>query len=239
MIFVVYARLYGKALTDALSAIAKNVWTIALPMALAVAFFLLAGLMSGGGYAGGMIAGLARSAALSVYLYFTSQLIGRQRTGLSDLKTALGAYFWSCLNLFFVLWIVDLLIQTTLMANEQKAGLLWAITMMKLLVLNTTPETIYLKGTRGGLETIQRSVTFLQEHWIEWFVPNVVILAFVYFLGTGLFLTLAMYDPLHGAGVMLVLGGLFHLVMVFRGFLYEALDGSSHRQRMYKFGAKT
>ena len=30
-------------------------------------------------------------------------------------------------------------------------------------------------------------------------------------------------------------GALLHLVMVFRGHLFAALDGSSHRQRMYRY----
>ena len=205
-------------------------------MGLLVVFFLLGGLLAGGGFAGGMLLGLARSAALSIYLFFTAQLIGRQRTGLADLKTAIGAYFWSCINLFFVLWVIDLLLMTALLNNPQRGAITLAITMLELLVLNAAPETLYLKGTRGGLETIMRSIAFLQENWIEWFVPNGLILAGVYFLGAGLFFTLAAFDPLHGAGVMLALGALLHVVMVFRGFLYEALDGSTHRQRMYRFG---
>ena len=35
--------------------------------------------------------------------------------------------------------------------------------------------------------------------------------------------------------VSVIGGALLHVVMVFRGFLYVALDGSTHRQRMYKF----
>ncbi len=125
---LVYLKIYARSLTNALAAIAKNVWTLALPMGLMVAFFLLGGLLSGGGFAGGMLLGLARSAALSIYLYFAGQLIGRQRTGLSDLKTAIGAYFWSSLNLFFVLWIIDLLLATAggmaIRFNEQDARLM-------------------------------------------------------------------------------------------------------------------
>jgi hypothetical protein len=30
-------------------------------------------------------------------------------------------------------------------------------------------------------------------------------------------------------------GALLHLVMVFRGYLFAALDGTSHRQRMYRY----
>ena len=32
----------------------------------------------------------------------------------------------------------------------------------------------------------------------------------------------------------LIVGVLLHVYAVFRGFLYEALDGSTHRQRMYR-----
>jgi hypothetical protein len=101
-----------------------------------------------------------------------------------------------------------------------------------IILLNAAPEVIYQRGTRGGLETVQRSIQFLQANWIEWALP------------TALPIAIALYFPLrefsafgllgYAAGI-LVEGALLHLAMVFRGHLFATLDGTSHRQRMYRW----
>ena len=104
--------------------------------------------------------------------------------------------------------------------------------LIALIVLNPAPEVIYLKGTRGGLDTIQTCIKFIQENWIEWFIPNGLILAAAFwFLTRGAAFLPAWSNLL----VTLVAAMIFHLVMVFRGHLFEELDGTSHRQRMYKY----
>jgi len=234
-VVLVYLRLYGTCAASALAALAKNVWTLLLPMGLAVGFFFLGGVLGalGGGWAAGIALGLARSAGFSIYTFFLAGVVAKDRVNLRDLKTSLGAYFWTWINLFFVLWIVDLLVGLALAAHPQRAALLTVISFMELVVLNATPEVIYLKRTWGGLETIQRSFQFLQENWIEWFVPNGLILAGLYlFVSKG---GLSLLGPLGALAAVVGAGALFHVVMVFRGFLFEALDGSTHRQRMFRY----
>jgi hypothetical protein len=101
---------------------------------------------------------------------------------------------------------------------------------MELIVLYAAPETIYLKNTSGGIETIQRSFSFLQDCWIEWFIPNGLIVGALWLAApTVMQLPLYLWPVLVGATV--------HVVMVFRGFLFGVLDSSTHRQRMFRFGA--
>ena len=52
----------------------------------------------------------------------------------------------------------------------------------RVILLNAAPEVIYQRGSRGGLETVQRSVRFLQANWIEWGIPNLLILAVWWFV---------------------------------------------------------
>jgi len=233
--FVVYARIYGQAFVSALAAIGRNPWTLVLPMALAIAFLMLAKLLGGLGIVGGFILSLSMSAGCSIYTYFVSQVVARQRVGLSELRTSIGAYFWTWINLFFVLWIIQLILGPMSVTPEGRQ-LQSAIMMIVLVVLNAAPEIIYLKGASGGLEVIQRSLTFLQECWIEWFLPNVLILAGAWLLITGR-VPLSVL-PYPSITVPVLLGALLHVVMVFRGFLFQSLDGSTHRQRMYKFRGK-
>jgi len=231
-VIVVYARIYGQAFTSALAAIGKNPWTLLLPMGLAVTWMVL-GMVFGAAldpFSGGLLIGLAQSAALSIYCFFLGGLVANQKVGLDQLRTGIGAYFWSWISIFFVLWIVDLVLGPLFKANPDLAT---PYSLVLLIALNTVPETIYLKGTRGGIETIQRSFGFLQEHWIEWFIPNGLVLGAAFALS--LFGAVFLVFGAAGAVVSgLVVGVLLHVYAVFRGFLYEALDGSTHRQRMFR-----
>jgi hypothetical protein len=229
-IVAVYARIYAKAFTDALAAIAKNPWTLLLPMGIAVAWVMVVILLSSvlGSTVGGFLAGLAQSAALSIYCFFLGGLVANQKVGLDQLKTSLGAYFWSWISIFFVLWVASLILSPLFASN---VGIARAYDFVLLAALNAVPEVIYQKGTRGGMETITRNFSFLQENPIEWFLPNAPLLAIVY--AAKLFPAVAL-TPL-GIGGVLLIAVLLHVAMVFRGFLFEALDGSTHRQRMYRF----
>ncbi|MER2566950.1 MAG: hypothetical protein ABTQ32_39860 [Myxococcaceae bacterium] len=233
-VITVYARIYGQAFTNALAAIVKNAWTLLLPMGLAVAWMFLGTLVGNAmdPWSGGLVIGLARSAALSIYCFFLGGLVAQQKVGLDQLKTSIGTYFWSWINIFFVLWIVSLVLTPVFAANPNLAT---PLTLVLLIALNTVPETIYLKGTRGGIDTITRSFGFMQENWIEWFVPNGLVLGLIV-VGT-VFGTVvsSLFGALGAIGSGLLLGVLLHIYAVFRGFLYEALDGSTHRQRMFRF----
>jgi len=238
MFILVYLRIYGSCFAHALAAVAKNAWTLLLPIALVEAMGLLGDVVGGAGYAGGMILGLAQSAAASVYTYFVAEIVARNRVGLGDFRTSIGKYFWTWLNLFFVLWIISLALQMTTAANPNQASLLVVVRLMELVVLNAAPEVIYQRRTYGGLETIQRSFRFLQECWIEWFIPNGLIIAAVwYFMTSGGARWIAQL-PGGTLTFWALAGALLHVVMVFRGFLFEVLDGSTHRQRMFKYGRR-
>ncbi len=231
MFFAVYARIYGQAFVNALAAIGRNLWTLVLPIGLMAAFSALGSLVSPMGFAGGFVLSLARSAVLSVYTYFVAQIVAKNRVGLADLRTSLGAYFWTWVNVFFAIWIISLLLGPMMLTAESRQ-LRDALVMLSLVVFNAAPEVIYLKGTSGFIETAQRSFGFLQENWIEWFVPNALILGGVWLLIDGVIPVRAL--PWPGLTVPVLLGALLHVVVVFRGFLFEMLDGSTHRQRMYR-----
>lgn len=231
MFFVVYARIYGKAFVDALAAIGRNLWTLVLPIGLGMAFVALAMLVSPLGIVGGFLMSLAMTAGCSIYTYFIAQIVAKQRVGLSELRTSIGAYFWTWMNLFFVLWIIDIILGP-MMVTADGQRLRTAISMIMLVVLNPAPEIIYLKGSSGGLETIQRSFSFLQENWIEWFVPNALILGVIWLTMNGTIPLTAL--PWPSITVPVLVGALLHVVMIYRGFLFQAFDGSTHRQRMYR-----
>lgn len=243
MIFVVYGRLYLNALMNALGMVGKNVWTLMLPAALYLAWYLaliiLSPILGGGmasGFVGGFILATLRAALLSVYSYFLAQLVGRQvvRVSVDEFKTGIGAYFVNWISFFFLIFMVSLGVEIATKYNRDADTLMAGLWVIAQILLNTVPETIYLKGSANGIDTIQRAYRFFAENWIEWLIPNSVLIAAMTF---GLFSGGRLMAGIpFGVVLIPIIGGmLLHVFMVFRGFLYEALDGSTHRQRMYKY----
>ncbi len=229
-----YVRMYLDCWGLTFQSLGKNAWTLLLPVALVIASVLLGQLLIGHlGRAGGFIWALLFDALLSCYLYFLAQTVDRSRTTLAEFKTSIGAYFWPIISVFFLLWIIDLVVGMVGGAG-QGAVLQVAKVLLVSILLNPVPEVLYVSRPVGGMATFQKSFQFLQENWIEWFLflPNLLI--------GGLFLLGR--DAVFAVGIggigwvaMIVGGALLHLVMVYRGHLYEALDGTTHRQRMFKY----
>lgn len=229
-VLAVYARLYAECFAKALAGIAKNAWTLLLPIGLLAAFFGSLMLVAPFGWLGGIAVGLVVDALGSCYLYFVGEVVANTRVTFGEFRKSVGAYFWSIMNLLFVWWIASWALDMVLEHNAQAEVIrsLWYLAAFVL--LNAVPEVLYEKGTFGGLATIQRTMHFIHENWIEWFVPNILVGAGAWFLWTHLPL-----NPFGIVGFALVGGALLHVLMVFRGHLFELLDGTSHRQRMFRY----
>lgn len=226
----VYLRIYATCFQRALVGCSRNAWTLLLPIGLWALLLLAGTLVGGAGMVGGMLFGLVLDAVLSSYLYFVGEIVAESKARFSELKGSFLAYFWSVLGVAFVVWVAELLLGTVLQGSS-RGGLIFLLAYAGAFVLcNATPEVIYQKGTYGGLATIQQSIRFIHENWIEWFIPIILLAALNYVLITGLMLV--------GVPAYLVAipaGALLHFMMVFRGYLFRELDTSGHRQRMYKW----
>jgi hypothetical protein len=235
-VVAIYTRLYLDCARRALASIGKSPWTLLLPMGLFLAFFFAQLLASRLGVLGGFLFGAAVAALGSCYLYFLGELVANANVKLAEFGKSIGTYFWSVANILFIYWIASYALGEVLRGSPQARGAASALAWGAVVLLNAAPEVIYRNHTYGGLATIQRAVQFLQGNWLEWGVPNLLLLAA---------LQLAMTDGqgllVAGLGIFgllvwsIVFGGLFHLVMVFRGHLFVELDGSSHRQRMFRY----
>jgi hypothetical protein len=226
----IYLKLYAECVRKSYAGLIKAPWTFLLPLALGVGLQYLGLLLAPLGIIGGFLFSFATSAVFSCYLYFVGEVVAQSRVSLSEFRTSIGKYFWSVLNVMFVFWIARLLLGPFLSRAEEGAIIWRLLELAALILLNPVPEVIYQKGTYGGLETVQQSFRFIQENWIEWFVPNLPLLAWF-------FLDLPDHFGSFDMGILwvLVTAALIHFVMVFRGHLFESLSGSSHRQRMFKY----
>ena len=234
---IAYPRLYAHCVVEAFKGLLKAPWTLLLPIAIAFVMVTLSPILAPLGLAGGFLLGIALTFLSSCYLYFLGGVVAKQSVSLKDLKKSFLAYFWSVMNLGFVFWIASIGLNFALEHNPNGKAFRAALNLAALVALNAAPETLYIKGSVGGIETIQRSVRFLQDNWIEWFLPNALILAAAWFFPAIAQAAIAVTNPaalILGTGL---LGGILgHVVMVFRGQLYSELDASTHRQRVFKYG---
>lgn len=229
-VLLVYARLYAECFVQAFNDLKKNAWTLVLPAALYVAWGWSASLAAPLGLAGGLLRALFVDALGSCYLYFLGEVVSHSRVTMSEMGRSIGAYFWSIVNLWFVLWIAEWGTSTLLRGNPNGGLILLGLEFVAFVLLSAAPEAIYQRGTYGGLATIQKSITFLQQHWIEWLLPTVAFLLALWWIPD-----LPLLGALGLVTTGLVKGAIFHVGMVFRGHLFAALDGSTHRQRMFKY----
>jgi hypothetical protein len=205
-------------------AIASNGWTLLIPAAALFARGWVGRLLLPLGIVGGLLVMVATAAFLSSYLYFLGELVHGRRVSARELKTSFGAHFWPLVNLYFVAWIASLVFQLWLGGKPGSPGVLLAPWIIAFVVFNTVPEVIYLRGTDGALQTIAASWEFLKAQWLAWLVPIIPLVAVSALAATRFRLPFV--------GEVLV-GAVLHVVMVFRGALFRALDGKSHRQRMF------
>lgn len=229
-VVLVYSRLYIDCLRRAFTSVRKNPLTLFLPAIVLVCFQLISLIAGRLGFLGGILISLAFDALASCYLYFLGEVVANSSISLKEWRNSLMAYFWSIINVNFVIWIATMVLSAVLRSVPNGAVLMSALYLVAVVALNAAPEVIYQKGTYGGLATMQASLGFIQENWIEWLLPSLFLLAGFYYLmpwllGFG-FLSLI--------GVAIA-GALIHLTMVFRGHLFETLSTSSHRQRIFKF----
>jgi len=230
-VVTVYLRIYADAFRQALKGIRKNAWTLLLPIVVLTANNLASGLVLAIPYLGQFLVWAVWAAAASCYLYFLGEVVARSRVKLDEFGRSIGAYFWSVANLFFVFWIASLIISVAVPPG-QRMLFSQLLVLAAVILLNAAPEVIYQRGSYGGLETARRCIQFLQANWIEWGIPNLLLLAAWWFTPGDL---LGMFGTVGAVLTSVLEGALLHLGMVFRGYLFAALDGSSHRQRMYRY----
>ncbi len=229
-VLAVYARLYAECLRQTVAGLRKNAWTLLLPAVLYLAWGWSAIFAAPLGLVGGLVRALFVDALGSCYLYFLGEVVSHSRVSVNEMGRSIGAYFWSIVNLWFVLWIAEWVASAVLRGNPNQALIVLGLSFVAFVLLSAAPEAIYQRGTYGGLATIQKSIAFLQQHWIEWLLPSVVFLLAIWWVPD-----LSLYGALGLVTTGLVKGAIFHVGMVFRGHLFTALDGSTHRQRMFKY----
>ncbi|MFA5525049.1 MAG: hypothetical protein WDA24_11885 [Tissierellales bacterium] len=197
------------------------------------------------GFFSGIISFIATSAMISNFLYLLNQIIRYERITFQDFKEGFTIYIRKVYGVMFIGWIASFLFDRIIgpfiySINISYVGSLsFIISILTLILLNALPESIYQKHY-SAWETVMYAFNFVKENWIEWFVPNIIMLGLFYLL-TGnvirdvLAISAGYFYSFSVSGIVLYIVGqiMFSFIMIYRGILFDILSTSTRRKRAY------
>lgn len=192
---------------------------------------------------GGLIEFLAYALVFSNYFYLINRATAGYSTDWQDVKDGFGAYMRKVFGLLFVFWVgfygVDLFVFPLL---KPLMGSLIVILIYggTFIIFNGLPETIYKKDF-GEMDSLRYSIDFLKGNWIDWFVPNVLLIGTNIGIWYGIFsglpmvfgaLPFAVASALTIVIAILVLQLTMGYTMLYRGLLFTRLDTTTRQKRL-------
>ena len=230
--------LYSAALLRSLTCVRKN-WVVSFaPLAYGIVLSGAGMVVWRLGIIGGLLMGLIAQACVSSGLHLIGNMVNTGKADLDDFLRGFTVYLWELLGVSFILWI-PMRLAAMALADVPNGGLIYLMIQIALYVfLNPVPELIY-QSRSSGLDLLSASYSFIVENWIEWFIPNIVLTILGYIL---LKLVAALVLGLPGFMQAFVqvfsLGLCLTYFMVFRGFLFAELHGTTRRSREYRHKAQ-
>jgi len=216
------------------------------------------------GILGGFILGAVNALLIGATLSLIEQAVrSSRRLTVRDIWESVGQYFLDVISVGFVLWVPMMVLERGMASNPNGPFLAAAIFLLLFILLNPVPEVIYQLHRASPLDVIRESYDFIVENWIEWFLPLVIVLAplgLSFFFGlssrlgrgagldffqvlllpfsllTAWFNALGLSDEVSRLLVLVVTPPAAVVMLIFRGYLFAALHGSSRRQRLFQSG---
>jgi hypothetical protein len=184
------------------------------------------------------------SAMVSNYLYLLEQIIEKDRFSLQDFKDGFLIYLRKVWSVYFIGFVVllglDIFLRPMIVGLVGPFVYQFGLIFLMVFLMNALPETIYQKSYNGW-ESIKYSVEFIKEHWIEWYLPNLLLVG-IFTLITGSAL-INVFNNITSLGtitqgpfgiLLYILGQLwFSYGMIYRGLLFKLLNTSSRRKRLF------
>jgi len=230
--------LYATALRRASKSLLKN-WVVSFaPWVYGALLSILALVVAPLGIIGGLALGLATQACISSALYLIKNIVESQRADIKDFFHGFTVYIWELLGIAFILWIPMRLLAMGL-ASAPNGGLIFALIQLAIyILLNPAPELIY-QTRSSGLALISDSYNFIVENWLEWLLPNIILTIAGYLILKILSaITIGLPNVLQIFIVAVGIGLCLSYFMIFRGFLFAELYGSTRRSRAYRYKAQ-
>lgn len=256
-------RLYVDVARQSARACVRN-WPVMLATPALMALLMFAGwVVMPMGMLGGLLYSLVQSACFSCYLFLIDEVTRvNGRATLQDFKRGFGVYFQDILSVLFVFWIGSLVLRVVMGAMPNPEVLNMALSILLTIGLNVVPELLY-QGRSRSTALLMDSLEFVQHNGPEWFPPTILIALMLAIFGAGFSLdlsaplhTLSMLSLINPMSLIsyLLMGQFsnlrlslmpsilflipslfgFFFWMVFRGFLFRALYGSTRRSRAFR-----
>ena len=231
--------MYAVALKRSWECARKN-WVVSFaPVAYGVILAIVVSLVAPLGIIGGLLFSLASQACVSSGLFLVKNMVDSNKADFNDFLNGFTVYLWELLGIAFILWIPLRLLAMALATAPNGDLIYFLIKLALYILLNPVPEFIY-QTRASGIELISSSYNFIVENWIEWLIPNILLLAVGYFFmalfeplifGLPGFVALFLYAFIVGLGLT--------YFMTFRGFLFAELHGTTRRSRLYRYKSQS
>jgi hypothetical protein len=209
------------------------------PVAYGVILAVIASLVAPLGIVGALLFSLASQACVSSGLFLIKNMVENHKADFNDFLNGFTVFLWELLGIAFILWIPLRVLSMGLATVPNGALIYFLVKLALYILLNPVPEFIY-QTRASGLELISASYNFIVENWIEWLIPNIVLFALGYLLlellepllfGLPGFVALFLYAFIAGLALT--------YFMIFRGFLFAQLHGTTRRSRLYRYKAQS
>lgn len=195
---------------------------------------------------GGLLLFIIESAVFSSYLYVINNIINNGKFHMDDVKIGFRVYFrkiYIILLLFYFLdYALSLFVYPILAILPFSYFIILFIKFAIVLVFNPLPEMIYQQH-HSEMDTIKSTLEFSKNNIFTWFVPNIIFMGLIWVLTLLVSGVIMKFIPNIGGGVGLSIQILLSLIlvqavigsaMVYRGTLFNILNTSTRRKRLFK-----
>lgn len=194
----------------------------------------------------GILIALLESLIISNYLYLIENIVSYDRFTIDDFKNGFTVYLRKIYSIVIIFWFVNfgvnLFLAPLFYIKIGPVSFWFLIQVIVFIFLNPLPETIYQKHY-DGLNSITYSFEFIKENWIEWFIPNGIILVVLYLVYTlvnkfVLINTGGNINPFILRSLRLIVYSVFYqiffsYIMIYRGYLFDILSTTTRRKRYF------
>jgi hypothetical protein len=180
------------------------------------------------GIIGGLLYSLVLSACIGSFLYLVEMMVRTSRVAWEDFGRSFTVYLWDVVGVVFILWLLSLVTSLALAQTPQGAVIGLCLQILVLVFFNAVPELIYL-GHHGSVALLSESYRFIGDNWIEWFPPNIALIAALLSLGM-----VEVHGTVAAVLKVAVLALFVYFAMVLRGLLFIELYGTSRRSRAFR-----
>ena len=188
---------------------------------------ILFGVLKLNGYISGLLVYIFKVCIIGFFFFFLYTGVKETKNTIVFQNYDFKPFALKIIQVGFVIYIAQLILRPI------AANFYSIITILAMIVLNALPETLYLEEY-DGYNSIIKSVEFLKDNVLNWGLPNLIILVLIYIYSNGVSLLNGLnFSELKSIAESVVVILIMGIYLVYRGMLFEILNGSSRRKREF------